>query len=222
LTVVDHVVDSAPHAATVHWHLDPAWSIERQTRTAVTLRHHDGSTAAIATTARARDLLTADTRGVGWSAPRYGRVVPSPTLRLADGGAGPFSVTTAVAFDESCWPLSIEVLPVTAERQDGWHRTAALVRGPAASTIVLSAAPGGAEPAARSLQRVAVLDEDTCLITDARVAVLTLTPSAVPRELHLVEATIAIWTGAHGFDVGAAGDLHLDEAAMAGLGPVER
>jgi hypothetical protein len=55
------------------------------------------------------------------------------------------------------------------------------------------------------------------LITDARAAVLVSAASGHPRELHLVDATIAIWNGSHAFDVAAAGDLHLDEAAMARL-----
>jgi hypothetical protein len=216
-TVVDHVLDRDPHAASVYWHLDPAWKVERETRTAIALRHQDGTAAALATSARTREVLMGDPQGLGWSAPRYGRIVPSPTLRLGDSSTGPFSVATAVTFGESCWPLSMELLPVTAEREDGWHRTAVLVRQPNASAIVLSAEPGPAASIARSLQRVGVMDEETGLITDARAAVLVLAASGHPRELHLVDATIAIWNGSHAFDVAAAGDLHLDEAAMARL-----
>jgi hypothetical protein len=216
-TIIDHVIDGARHGVQAHWHIDPSWDVERESRSAVALRHRDGPMAAIASTARRRDLLHGDPQGVGWCAPRYGRVVPSLTIRLVDDGGGPITLTTVVADGAAPWPLTVDGLPVSAERDDEWHRAAVLVRQAAASTIVLSAAPpGGARPP-RSLQRVAIDDDGAELVTDALAAVLVLSAAGQPRELHVLDATIVIWKGTHTFDLPAAGDLHLDETALCRL-----
>jgi hypothetical protein len=210
--IVDHVLDAGRHDVQVHWHLEPSWTLEGERGGAAVFRQPDGFRAALASTARVRDVFHAAPQGLGWCAPIYGRTVPTLTIRHADSGPSPLTLTTAVAPDAAA-TLAIEALAVSAERDDGWHRAASLVHHGEARVVALFAAPMAAPAGPRSLQHVAA-DEGAELVTDARVALLSLGPSGAPAGLHLADATIAMWNGPHGFDLPSAGDLHLDRAAL--------
>ena len=70
----------------------------------------------------------------------------------------------------------------------------------------------------RAGQRVAA--SSGTLTTDARLAVLRLSPAAEPLSLTLIEGSCATWTGVGAFTLGplpSAEDLHLDQAGLVRL-----
>jgi hypothetical protein len=213
--VVDHVLDTARHDVQVHWHLEPRWTLEREEGSAVSFRHADGFRAGLASTARGRDVFRGVPQGLGWYAPIYGLAVPSLTLRHSDGGPSPLTLMTAIAPDPAA-TLTIEALAVSAERHDGWHRAAGLVHHGATRVVALFAAPITAAAGPRSLQHVSA-EDGAELVTDARAALLALAPSGAPLSLHVIDATIVMWSGSPAFDLPSAGDLHLDRAALGEL-----
>ncbi|HXW05839.1 MAG TPA: alginate lyase family protein [Vicinamibacterales bacterium] len=212
--VVDHVLDSSRHDVRLYWHLDPAWTLERESRSELVVRHPDGLLAGLASTARQREVLDGDADGLGWCAPRYGRLVPSLTLRYGDRGESPMSLITAIAAGAAALPLSIEAVPFSSEREDGWHRAAARIQVRHTTAVLLHAATTVWPAPPRSLQRIAAGDDGGELVTDARLALLALGPAGEPLALHLLDASLVMWTGPQRFDLPAAGDLHLDQAGL--------
>ena len=83
--VVDHLIGTGRHRADMYWHFDPAWSMGKTEKSAATLVREDGY-ATIASTARSFEAFRGDREGLGWCAPRYGRVVPALTLRAVSRG----------------------------------------------------------------------------------------------------------------------------------------
>jgi hypothetical protein len=117
--IVDEVLGHGRHAADLHWHFDPAWSVVSETAT--TLRaHHFGDHASIwiAHDAAVVALMHGDEEsGLGWFAPAYGTLIPTWTARMSQAGTAPFSFVTW--FAASAVPPSLARLATNCDPGGG-------------------------------------------------------------------------------------------------------
>jgi uncharacterized heparinase superfamily protein len=214
--VVDHLQGNGRHAAEIYWHFDPAWRLNREKESVTQLIHDDGLHAVLASTARQRETFLGDNEGIGWCSPRYGRVVPSLTVRYSKTDDTPMSLCTAIAASATPFRLDIQSAPVNAAPGSAWHSVAAVVDYSDSAFIMLVAMPRlGGGKSDRPLQRVAV--GSGTLTTNARVCVLRLSRSGEPLSLTLIDAKDATWAGPHAFTVrtsSSARDLHLGTRAL--------
>jgi hypothetical protein len=214
--VVDHLQGNGRHAAEIYWHFDPAWRLNREKESVTQLIHDDGLHAVLASTARQRETFLGDNEGIGWCSPRYGRVVPSLTVRYSKTDDTPMSLCTAIAASATPFRLDIQSAPVNAAPGSAWHSVAAVVDYSDSAFIMLVAIPRlGGGKSDRPLQRVAV--GSGTLTTNARVCVLRLSRSGEPLSLTLIDAKDATWAGPHAFTVrtsSSARDLHLGTRAL--------
>jgi hypothetical protein len=222
--VADHILGSGHHRADTYWHLDPAWTRNGTAAPTIRVEHGDGLAATIVSTAADCDEYCGDTQGLGWCAPVYGRFIPSLTLRFGESGRGPFSIVTAIAALPPPVTLALTAETVEYEREDGWHRAAVSVKYGGGFTLVLFATPARSlpsEPARRSTMITQgcgrVRFAGGTFITDARMAMLRLSPAGEPFALDLIDTRAATWTGRRPFDLPpfiAAQDLHMDRRAL--------
>ena len=92
--IADEILGSGHHDAAAHWHIDPEWVLHAEPGRIRASRSsgepvwllHDGPRA---------ELFRADGEaGLGWYAPVYGMLLPSPTARVMVSGEGPLSSVT--------------------------------------------------------------------------------------------------------------------------------
>ncbi len=195
--IADHFLGTGHHVVDAYWHLAPGWrrniSESRQS-----LAHPAGLWAVIDSTGRGRQEFCGDPQGLGWCAPVYGRLVPSLTMRFSDAAVAPFSLITAIATDAAPVRLSVEVTPVAVEREDGWHRAGATLSASGSTFVVIFAAWLGGKDwkdRPRALQRVTLPAGE--FATDARMALLPLSPAGEPDSPLLVDASRSTWTARH-------------------------
>ena len=166
-----------------------------------------------------------DAHGLGWCAPVYGQLVPSLTFRFSQTAQAPASTITTVRAGQRPVELTISTVPVWTAVEDEWHRVAAIGTDGEERFVALFATQRDPLPSPgnhgenrrlrRELQHVTAWGGR--LATDARVALLRLSPSGEPMSLVAVDATVASWNGCGGFDIGprtSAGDLHLNRAGL--------
>jgi hypothetical protein len=94
--VIDWIGGRASRKAAAHWHLDAAWRAEPLDERRVALRHASGARLWMVALSGTCERYTADANGLGWHAPVYGALRPTTTLRLAQVGAPPFALVTAI------------------------------------------------------------------------------------------------------------------------------
>ena len=216
--VVDHLIGKGRHRADMYWHVDPAWSMGTTEKSAATLVREDGY-ATIASTARSFEAFRGDTEGLGWCAPRYGRVVPALTLRASAEGDLPLSAFTALT--ASAHPVRLEIETVPVRSGNGCHSAAAVVNLNDVELIVLVSIPTAARGSghiARIMRSIAV--EDGELLTDARIAVLRRRASGDLLSFTMLEGTVATFQGRCSFSLptqASARDLHLGSRVLARL-----
>jgi hypothetical protein len=222
--VVDHVLGTGNRRIDTHWHCDPSWSATQLSTHAASLSHPDQVWAAIASTAGELTRFHADADGLGWYAPVYGSVVPSTTLRFSAETPLPVSCITAIAAAGRPVDLTIESSPVRTVCDDMWRTAGAVGTHGASRFVALFATEGGERdfrmnmPRPRQMQEVA--GWGGTLRTDARSALIQLSPTGDPLSLVLVDATMASWSGHVEFLVGplaSAADLHLDRISLGKL-----
>ena len=175
VVVVDAVTgDGGPHAAEVHWHLDPGWRVEGDEHALVMLRHDNGARGWVASVGGHVELLTGDDEGVGWHSPLYGRVRPSTTVRLTADAVLPFSIVTLFALGSPSEAPVITRLP-----HAGSDAAVALrVESGHLADVVVFSAPG---------ERV----EAAGIETDARLLGLRLSRDGRPSCVAMVDGTFA-------------------------------
>ncbi len=219
--VADHFLGSGVHRADIHWHFDPAWSLEDRSRDAARLVHQEGPYAAFAATADELTDAFGEPGGRGWCAPIYGQLIPSVELGASTAAELPVSAVTAIGCSATPVELSVATTAVRIERPDHWQRIAVAGRlGPDRIVALFSAPnlrPSSGSPAPRAVQHVAAWGGE--LATDARVAFLRLSRTLQPTSLVLIDATAASWhaPGCCSLAIGpraSAGDLHFDRTTL--------
>jgi hypothetical protein len=199
--IADHVLGTGHHHLDAHWHLAPAWTSQPTGMAGAGYAHPDGLWASFASTGGQRREFRGDAEGLGWCAPVYGQLVPATTVRISETAETPMSLITVITAGESPVGLSVEPARVVVDDADHWHRAAVAVCCGSDRLLVLFTTPrtgpgdaGGGDR--RSLQRLPLANGE--FVTDARVALLAVSPDGVPLPLALVDASEARWTGRGG------------------------
>jgi len=115
VVVADFVGGTGTHTAAVHWHLDPRWMAEIDTRRAVLVRPGDERISVAVwvpqgeMTASRGDALT----GLGWWSPAYGRLDPTTTLRVIKAGVAPFWIISVFDLDRHNAVTAVDFVPVS-------------------------------------------------------------------------------------------------------------
>jgi heparinase II/III-like protein len=97
--IVDDRVDGpGPHRAEIHWHVDPAWTVELIDPAVARARHAAGGSVWIVSPDAPLERFTgsAVSPELGWHSPVYGAVAPCTTLRATREAPGPFAVRTVI------------------------------------------------------------------------------------------------------------------------------
>ncbi len=95
--VVDAIAGPGSHTAAAHWHIDPAWQLVID-RGRLRLSHPDGESWWMLVAGGSISRHRGDhERGLGWSAPVYGRLEPTWTVSVATRAEPPFAFVTWIA-----------------------------------------------------------------------------------------------------------------------------
>ena len=193
--VADHVLDTASHAASVHWHLDPEWDV-RIDAPVIGAAHDDGLAAVLATTARRLDVFRGDAvSGLGWCSPTYGHLVSCATIRFSKSGTAPFSIATLILPAHDRGHVSVEQIPATggATGTDsaalrGGYAFAVRIARPGAIDLALFAVPDRTSDAGGSKPRRTWRFGD--FETDARFVYVRLSRDGTVRGVSLVDGSL--------------------------------
>lgn len=220
--IADHFFGQGNRRLDVRWHFDSAWHVTHAETSAAALRHRDGHEAGIASTGS--KLTYGEGGAFGWRAPVYGQHEPGLTIEISDSAHNNRSLVTAIAAGRMARDLSVD--PVRVATSDGLrHNVAVLGRHGNGRFLAIFSTdrPGAAEAAVRSVQ---VVEADGIRFhTDARIAVLVLSPLFEPRSLTMIDGSLAEWAGPRSFHfdrLPSAADLHLDNNAIERLSHARR
>ena len=110
--VVDEIAGQGHHAATNHWHFDPAWTVAVDGQGRLRAQHLDGEVAWLLHEAGDVRLAHGDDDGGGWFAPVYGTLLPTWTAALTRDASTPFAVVTWIGegAPDGAQPPSLERL----------------------------------------------------------------------------------------------------------------
>jgi len=207
--VADFLNGPGQTRAEAHWHVDPAWAVRSTELPSTYIAEVAGERALIATTASQSKVFFGDEYGLGWSAPIYGQLVPSPTLRFTHSGALPFSLITVIAAPMAEPHATVERL--LADNSDSC--TVRITSEGDSYLASFAPGPDESEPQARLGRKVVF--EGNSFYTDARASVLRLSRENAPLALHLIGGSSFDWTGPGSLSIrDVATDLHLDGAAL--------
>ena len=209
VVVADFIGGPGAHAAAVHWHLDPRWTVDMRTRGASFTRAGDGDRVELTVPQGVVDGVAADGEtGLGWYSPAYGRVDRTTTVRVSHAGAAPFWMVSVFDLDADNRVAAVDWVPVWAEAGAVAHAAAIRITRAAAVDHVLFAEPT-ASGVARPVQgrdhgaespaphRVRVGDVET----NARMLFYRSTVDSPIARLALVDGSLARAAGRRGFDV---------------------
>jgi hypothetical protein len=159
--VVDEILGAGRHGAAAHWHFDPAWTVTRETGRLRAL-HQDGSVAWLAHDAGEATLHRGDdAAGLGWFAPVYGTLLPSPTARVSLDGDLPLALITWIGSDRDVAAPVLERIRAQCDTTSA--AIAGQVTGRNGEAAVFMFRPGG--PVTHAARSCRVVDFET----DARV-----------------------------------------------------
>jgi hypothetical protein len=126
VVVADFVAGSGAHAAAVHWHVDPRWSVETRARGAVFTRSANrADRVGLSVPEGVIDHFSGDDlTGLGWCSPAYGRIDRATTVRIAHNATSPFWMVTVFDLDGDNEVVGVDWVPVWAEAGAVDHGTA--------------------------------------------------------------------------------------------------
>ncbi len=208
LLVADLVDGPGEYAASVHWHIDPRWTLAVRDRSAIL------STAAdripLVTTHGTLELFVGDAAsGLGWWSPVYGRIEPTATVRIARRAAAPFWIVSAFDFNPFDPVLATDLLPVWTEAGSMRHGTGVRLTRSESTDYVLFAEPTVA--GSRPLWRVADFE------TDASMLLVRKSSAGRVTRLAMVDGSFVRDSGRRNFRVAPGhlvSALHLDESTL--------
>jgi Heparinase II/III-like protein/Heparinase II/III N-terminus len=222
VVVADFVGGSGTHAAAVHWHLDPRWTVETRGRGAIFTRPGEhGDCVGLSVPQGVVDGFTGDDHtGLGWCSPVYGRLDRTTTVRVSHSCAAPFWMVSVFDLDPNNPVADVDWVPVWAEAGALAHGAAIRIARAASVDHVLFVEPAGddgtgaAEHAkiaekergsAISASAVVRRGEGTWRVgdveTNARMLFYRSTLERPITRLALVDGSLARATGRRGFDV---------------------
>ena len=133
--VIDHVLGGDGHAAiAAMWHIHPDWAIDRSTERGVRLRHDDGWTTAVASSAAL--LRCGD--GLDDFAPEYGRIEKGLCFRSTLAATAPVTICTFIDAVTGREMPAVSTMPITIPPPAGVHGAAFRVDTEERSLVVLA------------------------------------------------------------------------------------
>ena len=207
-----------PHAAAVHWHIDPRWQVEL-TDNGVRLKGVEG--ASLHTSHGTIARFDADpVAGLGWHAPVYGRLEPATTIRVTQSGATPLWIVSVFGLNPANGVSSVATLPVWAEAGVLVHSIAVrITRASSIDYLVLAEPVGDENPAApaagTSDSRVGTVQTWRVaeFETDARMLFCRIADDQQVTRVALVDGSIVRSSSKRGVELALPAvvpDLHLD------------
>lgn len=163
VVVADHVDDPGriPHAASVHWHVDPSWAIEADGRI-VSFRSGHERVALVVPQGRIATAVADAETGLGWYSPSYGRVDAAATVTISHEGHAPFWIVSVFDLNPLDPVRDAALLPVWAEAGTIVHAISLRISRRGSTDYALFAEP--ARGAQRPAWRVAELETDACML----------------------------------------------------------
>ena len=215
--VADFVGGSGTHAAAVHWHLDPRWTVETRTRGAIFTRHGGrGDRVGLSVPQGVVEGFAGDDdTGLGWYSPAYGRLDRTTTVRVSQAGAAPFWMASVLDLDPRNPVAHVDWVPVWGEAGTVAHAAAIRITRAVSVDHVLFAEPADpastGEPAAGAEAGCDAVGSATSAVrpvwrvgdveTDARMLFHRSTLDRPIARLALVDGSTARAAGCRGFDV---------------------
>jgi len=144
LIVADLVHGPGEHAASVHWYLDPQWTVELGVRSAMLTTSTDRIGFFAAHGKVERFFGDADT-GLGWVSAVYGRVEPTTAIRVSERGTGAFWIVCVFDLNPIDAVTSVESMPLWSEAGSIVHGTALRIVRSGSTDYVLFAEPSPSE-----------------------------------------------------------------------------
>jgi hypothetical protein len=215
LVVADLVGGAGPHAAAVHWHVDPRWRVEAAARAARISTV--GERASLHVTHGVVECFSADAAtGLGWHAPVYGRLEPATTVRITHRGAAPMWIVSVFGLNADNAVMDVEALPVWAEAGVLGHSTALRIRRDTSLDYLVIAEPTRA--AVSDTWRVAEFE------TDARMLFCRVTADQHVTRVAMVDGSVVRSSARRALQLAlpaAVSDLHLDMSGIRTSEPFE-
>jgi hypothetical protein len=212
VVVADLVGGAGTHAAAVHWHLDPQWTVDVSRRHVVFTR--PGERVGLAVPHGIVECFAGDVdTGLGWYSPAYGSLDRTTTIRITHSGAAPFWVVSVFDLNADNAVTEVDWIPVWAEAGTTAHATAVRIARAASIDYVLFAEP--CDPGG-STWRVGEFE------TDARMLFCRVGGDRPVARLAMVDGSMVRTSGRRGFQFALprpVPDLHLDfttDARVAG------
>ena len=207
------------HAAAVHWHIDPRWTVDARGRQVTFTRA--GERVGLAVPHGLVEAFVGDeATGLGWYSPAYGRVDRTTTIRVSHSAAAPFWIVSVFDLNPLNPVADVDWVPVWAEAGAMAHATAVRITRVASVDYVSFAEPA-ADPDAAAIApsvkspftwRVADFE------TDARMLFCRMTSDRPIARLAIVDGSVVRTAGRRGFHLALprpVPDLHVDLAADA-------
>ena len=117
VVVADFVGGTGAHAAAVHWHLDPRWTVETRGSGAIFTRAGErGDRVGLTVPQGVVEGFSGDAEtGLGWCSPAYGRVVRTTAVRVSHSAAAPFWMVSVFDLDPDNPVADVDWVLVWAE-----------------------------------------------------------------------------------------------------------
>jgi hypothetical protein len=202
--------DAGPevHAAAVHWHIDPRWTVEVRGRRVTFTR--DGERVGLVVPHGFVEVFIGDAAsGLGWYSPAYGRIDRAATVRVGHSAGAPFWMISVFDLHPQNPVANVESLPVWAEAGATAHAAALRITRAASVDYALFVEPAAAHGAT---WRVAEFE------TDARMLFCRVTGDRPVARLALVDGSLVRTPGRRGVQLvlpRLVPHLHVDFSAAA-------
>jgi hypothetical protein len=102
------------HDATVHWHVDPSWTVDQHVCGARLLRESTSVELQVAG-AEVEHFREDHSLALGWHSPGYGRIEPTSTIRLRARGRVPLWLVSVFGLDASNRVRAVTLEPVETD-----------------------------------------------------------------------------------------------------------
>lgn len=210
VVVADHVDDPTrtARAASVHWHVDPAWTIDTADRI-VALRSKHERAALVAPIGQIESFAADPVSGLGWHAPEYGRIERAATIAIRHESPAPFWIVSVFDLNPTDPVEEVTFMPVWAEAGTVTHATALRIARRRSIDFALFAEPS--KPQNRATWRVAEFE------TDARMLLCSVSAAGNLTRLALVDGSLVRGTGKRAVGIGLghlAPSLYIDESSL--------
>ena len=176
------------HAAAVHWHIDPRWSVDARGRR-VTLTRNSERVGLVVPHGLVEVFVGDAASGLGWYSPAYGRIDRATTVRVGHGGGTPFWMMSVFDLNPQNVVTDVECLPVWAEAGTTAHATGLRITRAGSVDYALFVEPAAARGAT---WRVGEFE------TDARALFCRVTGDRPVARVALVDGSFVRTPGRRG------------------------